>query len=311
MLEKPNFQPFTVKQEEDASRIRSLTQAERIGLGLDEAPTDLEGGRAAEVLQATWKNPESQVERAIEIDINKEIESFAKMYQDNLGLSLDRQKITEIWNSQFAEIKAEIEKYGYDMVLLIPDNLPSVQEINTKLIETMDEGANGQVAATYQSGNFQQGGSFAGVKNTAQSGCRIVLTKNEQNIKGTTDPLLKATLNKNIISLTGLTGPEINTRMQSGTELPISFTTKVGAQDIDVKAEGLSLAEYMILQRSYFDKTQTHLDEDGWTWLTKSGSGSRVVRALWAPGVRQLRVAATDPSDSAVDLGLRLSRSFG
>jgi len=93
--------------------------------------------------------------------------------------------------------------------------------------------------------------------------------------------------------------------------LPISFTTKVGAQDIDVKAEGLSLAEYMILQRSYFDKTQTHLDEDGWTWLTKSGSGSRVVDANWDPGGRQLYVTAHDPSGSHDDLGLRLSRSFG
>jgi len=70
------------------------------------------------------------------------------------------------------------------------------------------------------------------------------------------------------------------------------------------------LNEYLIFQRQYFEKTNQHLDEKGWTWLPKTFSASRVVGSSWSPGDAQLDVYADDPDDSNVNLGCRLSRSF-
>ncbi|MEI7425570.1 MAG: hypothetical protein WCK16_01420 [Candidatus Moraniibacteriota bacterium] len=74
--------------------------------------------------------------------------------------------------------------------------------------------------------------------------------------------------------------------------------------------EGLSLNEYLLIQRQYFENTQKHLDGNGWTWLPKSRSAYRVVSSYWNPSSGQLGVRAYDLGYSDVYLGCRLSRSF-
>lgn len=268
--------------------------------------------KSASSLRAVWQNPETQKEQAIEIDLEKTLDEQKSFYKDKLGLEIDESKIRAIWKENFAEIKSEIEKYGYDEILIIPENLPEEEILNKNLIETMEESASGgkkkKVEATYQGSNFKSEGSFAGVKNSYSSEYRIVLTHSAQNLEN--HPLLKATRGKNIMDITGLDQAEVERRINNGQELPVDCEVEINGQKFEIKAEGESLEEYQIQQAMYFEKTGKHLDEKGWTWLLKSCSGSRVVCASWSPDDRQFYVDANDPDDANGALGLRLSRSF-
>lgn len=129
---------------------------------------------------------------------------------------------------------------------------------------------------TYEGDNFKAGGSFAGVtEDTSKPRILLVHKKNAQNLKD--HPILKETLNK-----------------------PAT----------DFSSEPLTLTDYLIYQRLYFQETGKHLDESGWTWCPGSKSGTRVVDAVWGPGGGRLRVSAAVPGVSDSDLGCRLSRLF-
>ena len=204
-------------------------------------------------------------------------------------------EIREIWNKNYAEIKGEIEKYGYDSILIIPDNLPGEADVNKKVVETMDEGAGkGKVAATkYWTSNKQD------ISSVGKSKYRIILVHSDQNIYNNPDanPYLKATLGKNIMDLTGLDPkPKSKKELMAARNCQANFETKINGKKKQIQAEGLSLEEYEIFQRIYFEKTGKHLDESGWTWLIKSRSGSRVVSSYWYPDARQLTVYADAPS---------------
>ena len=317
-FEKPeNFQPYTLSPE-DAKAMRPLTEEERKELGVGEK---IEKKSRPEMsvsrLSTVFQNPENLQEQTIEINLEEILKEQGQFYKNNLNLDINEineSAVREIWNRNYAEIQKEIETYGYDSILIIPNDLPEEEILNRDLVETMDEGAGkGKVAATYQGDNFKNDGkSFAGVKNTYSPKYRLVLTHSDQNIYKNTaaNPFLKATLGKNIMGLTGLAPKEVQKRIDNGQELPVNFETEFKGQKIQIQAEGLSLEEYQVLQRMYFEKNKKHLDESGWSWLSKSFSGSRVVLSSWLPGVRRLVVDADDPGDADDNLGLRLSRSF-
>ncbi len=307
MFENPkNFQPFTIDKEEDSKRIRPLTIEEREELGLEEKSKKKKESKetASRVLRASWKNPENQNKREVEIDIEEEIQLFERVY-DNLSVKIDKEEIRSIWKRNFESMKKEIETYGYDTIIIVPEDLPTGESVDREIIETMDEGAGkGKVAAT----NYLVDKNS--ITTPEKPKYRIILTKGEQNIAETSDPLLKATLGKSMEYLTGLSKQEIEQRIQRGDELPIDFKVNTGGHETEIKADGMSLQEYMIFQRAYFEKNKKHLDENGWTWLPKSFSGSHVVDARWLPVVRRLDVFALGASSRDVPLGLRLSRSF-
>ena len=74
--------------------------------------------------------------------------------------------------------------------------------------------------------------------------------------------------------------------------------------------ETLTLTDYLIYQKKYFEETGKHLDVEGWTWLPGSRVGSHVVYVGWYPGVGQLDVNAIPPDDLRPSIGCRLSRCF-
>jgi len=172
-----------------------------------------------------------------------------------------------------------------------------------------------KVAKTYQSDSFKNGGSWQGAQSIEKPKTRIILVHSAQNLED--HPILKATLNKNIPDLTGLAKKEVKERIQNQESLLVNFEAVIGDQKIPVQAEGLSMEEYLVFQRIYFEETGKHLDEIGWTWLLKSRlkasglpAGSRVADAGWSPYDRQLFACANYPEDRYDDLGGRLSRSF-
>ena len=82
----------------------------------------------------------------------------------------------------------------------------------------------------------------------------------------------------------------------------------IQAKDVDTD-KALSLEEYLIFQRKYFEETGHHLDEKTATWLSSS-AGARFVYSYWNPDGLKLNVFAHDPGLRSAILGVRSSRCF-
>ncbi len=123
--------------------------------------------------------------------------------------------------------------------------------------------------------NFKSGGSFAGAISQNVDKPRIVLVHKTQNLEDR--PELKQTLN---------------------------------TKGEDVKLDqALTLEDYLIFQRKYFEETNKHLNEVSWTWLA-TRSGALFVNSGWNPTDRKLDVDARDPAIHGDRLGVRPSRCF-
>jgi hypothetical protein len=127
----------------------------------------------------------------------------------------------------------------------------------------------------YESSNFKEGGSFAGAVSQNTDKSRIILVHKTQNLKDR--PELKQTLN-------------------------------IKGQDVKLD-EALTLEDYIVFQKKYFEETGKHLDEDGYTWLATK-SGARLVDSCWNPDNAELNVNASDPENHTGNLGLRPARCF-
>ncbi|MFH0755273.1 MAG: AAA family ATPase [bacterium] len=142
----------------------------------------------------------------------------------------------------------------------------------TELNTIMTEGYK---AKTWKSSNFTKGGGFSKAQSQNVSKPRIVLVHKVQNLKD--NPELAKTLN-------------------------------IKGQDVDQK-NTLTLEDYLVFQRKYFEETGKHLDEVSATWLATK-SGTRLVHASWDPGGGQVYVSASGLGDQNESLGARPSRSF-
>jgi hypothetical protein len=127
----------------------------------------------------------------------------------------------------------------------------------------------------YESSNFTNGGSFAGAISQNVDKSRILLVHKTQNLNDR--PELQQTLN-------------------------------IKGQDVKID-QTLTLEDYLIFQKKYFEETGKHLDEDGWTWLATK-SGALLVSSRWDPSFRQLCVVALDLTDQGDVLGVRPTRCF-
>ena len=235
---------------------------------------------SAEIISAEYSHKDEkgkEVKETIELDFEKSLESYQAFYEKHkIKLAEDfGETMQDIWERNREALTEQVEKYGFDEMILVPGGL-SVPEIHAQ----MSEGYN----PTYESSNFKEGGSFAGVKEKTEAD-RIVLIHRKGAESPKDHPLLKETLGKM-------------------------------AEDLIKSAEALTLTDYLVFQKKFFEETGSHIDskhKDGnyyWTWLPGSKSGSRVPDARWDPGDGQLVVSAGGADVSRSNLGCRLSRSF-
>jgi len=281
----------------------NLEKTKELKAEIEEKLKSLKEKLITKEIKANFKNPETNETKEIKLNIQEIIQEQKQFYQKfNLPIPNEKE-INQIIKTHKAEIEKEIQTYGYDQILIVPENLPNSETLNQTLIESIPD-----TTATYQSSSFQEGGGFQGVKSSENQKTKIILTHSDQNIyeNESANPYLKATLNKNILQISSLTETQIQEKIENNQPILINFQSNQN----QIQAQGLSSEEYLILQRQYFEKTSNHLDEKGWTWLTKSCSASRVVRARWFPGDRRLLVYARALGGSDVYLGCRLSRSF-
>ncbi|MFA5020982.1 MAG: hypothetical protein WC517_02905 [Patescibacteria group bacterium] len=212
----------------------------------------------------------------------------------------DADQMRSIWRKHYSAIQREVAILGYDRLLMIPKGLPPLPE----LWQVMARG----FEPTWQGRNFQDGGSFASVRNASSrdSSSRLVLVHGVKELDQ--HPVLKATLGLSPMVLTGKSRQQIETIIRRGGNLVINFQPS-GTSTL-IKAQGLTLDEYAIFQRQWLTEGDGHLDSDYWSWLLSSYSASRLALSYWSPGSRQLDVSAGDAGGALDNLGCRLSRSF-
>ncbi|MBP6911924.1 MAG: hypothetical protein KBB88_01875 [Candidatus Pacebacteria bacterium] len=129
---------------------------------------------------------------------------------------------------------------------------------------------------TWESSDFTEGGSFAGAKSKNVEKTRIVLVHKVADMKDR--PELEETLN-------------------------------IKGEDVNLD-KTLTLEDYLVFQRKFFEETKKHLDAGNtWTWLATK-SGARLVDALWHPSASQVVVFAADLGSRSEWIGARPSRSF-
>jgi hypothetical protein len=291
----------------EAVKTNDTSEIKRLRKEIEEKITQVKEKIIPKEIKAIFKNPETNQEKEIVFNLRERIKESQVFYQKfNLPVP-DEKEIRAIWRKNYKEIQKEMETYGYDEMLIIPENLPNTESLNQTLIESMPN-----TTATYQSNIFKKGNGFSGAKHTEKTKTKIIFCHQDQNIHENEKANIfnKQTLGKNILQLSGLDQAELERRVQNQENIPINFETEINGQKILIQSEGLSLNEYLIFQRQYFEKTNNHLDEKGWTWLLKTFSASRVVVSSWNPDNRQLSVRAYDLGLSADYLACRLSRSF-
>ncbi|TAK96070.1 hypothetical protein EPO05_02625 [Patescibacteria group bacterium] len=302
----------SLETSEPFQNVEQLNVAQDMSLELEAKIVRSRGNFTPREIKAIFANPETGREKPITIDFQKELEFFSDFYQRYLGIALDQERVRAIWRKHQAEIKTEMEQYGYDKILIIPDDLPDVTTLKRKLIEGMPD-----TNPTRIGEGVMEGGAFRRVKAAEGQGCRVVLIHSDQNIfrNSSANPFLKATLNKDISQLSGLDEGGIMRRMANYEAMPINFKVTFGTKEVSVRAEGLSLESYMVMQRIHFEQTKAqlddvHLDERGWTWLVNSLSPLYVVVSNWNDRGSWFNISAYVPGFVSEDTGARFARSF-
>jgi len=221
-------------------------------------------------LSATYTHPDGKQEN-ITISFEQKFQEFIDLYKTtNLNLPPDfEDSIRIIWETNQTEMEQAIQEKGFDEILIIPGNIP-LSELSEKM--KMEDGYGDYINLGGKTVDILDGANISS-QNTNKP--RIILVHNTQNLKDR--PELEQTLN---------------------------------TKGKDVKPnEALSLEDYLVFQRKYFEKNQKHLDKNGGTWLSTK-SGSRLVGSSWGSGNRRLSVDAIVLEYSSGNLGVRPSRCF-
>ncbi len=221
-------------------------------------------------ISATYTHWDNKVEN-ITFSLEEELQESIKFYKKtNLNLPPNfENQIKEIWENNLDSIQKAIEENGFDEVLLMPTT-PDIGDLSRKM-----KMENGYYDYIKSSSNAQTLDFIPLVNQNGIDKPRIVLVHRTHNLKDRLE--LKRTLN-------------------------------IKGQDVKMD-QTLTLEDYIIFQRKYFEETGKHLDEEGWTWLATK-SGSRLVDAGWSSGAGGLEVYANVLDSQAADLGARPSRSF-
>jgi len=267
------------KAVEEATKTGKVEEAQKLKVAFDKNAEELKQLIGAPEISAEYickDEKGKETKETITLNIDEKIEQ-SKLFYNNHKIELPddfEDKVNDIWENNQDEILKEIQKKGFDEVLIVPGGL-SVPELHKKMTVGYNE--------TYESDNFKEGKSFKGVIEKTDK-TRIVLlhSKNAQNLADR---------------------PELS-------------ETKGKTAEVFIKAgEKLTLTDYLIFQKQFFEATGKHLDEEGYTWLPgstvkKDSGGVRVIDVSWGPGYARLFVSAFDAGYSYSSVGCRLSRSF-
>jgi hypothetical protein len=219
--------------------------------------------------------------KEIKFELKEQLKYWNDFYKDEGVDWINFPENIKITEEQQKEVERLITEFGFDKMIIIPENLAATEANYEKLHTLMSKGYN----ETLQTDNFKSDGGFAGLKNKSNK-LRIILTRDIEELGD--DELFKQTLDKAM--------DEFNT------------TNGILAKN---KLEGLGVDAYLVCQRDHFKRTGKHLDEENWTWLPGSGAASDGVSyGGWVFGDTCLRFSTYDYNDSFSYVGCRLAGIF-
>jgi hypothetical protein len=219
----------------------------------------------------------------INLSLENSLAQAITLYQKT-GIELPpdfQEQMETIWENNYDAIVEAVEKYGFNEILLAPENIP-LPELSEKMkIE------NGYCDWIDSSGNTVESLPATTIISQRVDKPRIILYH-------------KATL------------PELEARgIPTHLEITAGEAEKLYKQNPDNYLG--TLEDAIILERKHFEETGEHLSDytkGKGQWLSGTKSGSRFVYATWGPSDGELYVNANDPGNSRSDLGCRPSRYF-
>jgi len=216
----------------------------------------------------------------IRIDFEQKLAVAVKFYKEHdIYLTDDfASEMREIWAQNIDQMREQIEKFGFDEILLIPGGLKITEALDKELTVGYKKKDGSEGDPTYWEMSKED---IVSDKRSHHNRIVLVHKNKARDLKEATGilPILRETLGKK-------------------------------ASDFKPE-EGMTIEEYYIFQRADFEETGNHLDGgDGVTWLPGSTVGSRGVRACFSPERGRVCVGAYDADRSASDLGCRPARCF-
>ena len=269
------------KAVEEATKTGNVEVAKKLNIDFRKNAEELKQLIGTPEISAEYKYKDKkgkEKKETITLDIEKEIKDYSTFYKDH-GIELPDdfgEKIKDIWDKNADAITEAIKEKGFNMVLLVPKDLPKLKELEEKMTAGYEK----------EKGNKTYWGVEAGDVNSVESNIEIVLLHSTPELND--HPELNKTLNKTL-----------NEKIQSFID----------------SGENLTIQKYLLLQAKIFQDKKIHIDENnyvscpGSTIKTDEG-GVRVVNGGWSSINAQFQVGTNSVGYSDSDIGCRLSRSF-
>ncbi len=282
--EKARLGAEGAKEKAEADKVLEKTDEEIKALkaSLRKAKKEVLGESFEPTISAEYKYKDEkgkEMVENIEIDFEQKLAQALKFYKEH-GIAVPEdfaEQMKDIWEENRDEMQKQIEEFGFDEVLIIPANLKLSDAFDKELTKGYKK-KDGSVGEPTYWGEKKEDI----VSDSRSSKDRIILVhKNKaKDLYDTSEtlPILKETLGKK--------GGEFKPE------------------------EGMTIEEYFVLQRQFYEEFSVYLDEKGATWLPGSKVGSQVVRACFDPADGRVHVWASDPGLSRPFIGCRPSRCF-
>lgn len=230
------------------------------------------------------------------ISLNEQIKYWNQFYQD-YEIKDEKGKICQVPKNlhltpeALAQAKQDMEKFGFDMILIIPEGIRPIDLLNNdKLL-------------TFKENEFDEEGNKKKIENKRYIDSDIPADILNTSISQT-----------QIILLTE--SPAVyqdeNWKEEWNDEDGPTFL-EVQKKEKDLKIEGLDIPSFIFFHRNYYDKhNKTHSHnwgEDNATWLTKTATNGQCAWACWYPDLARLEFSwcMSEVCNSA--LGAVFSRS--
>jgi hypothetical protein len=254
-------------------------------------------------IEVFWQFAANEITAGNKINILESINEWQEFYRKHDLPEPDRAEVRQIWREHYQEIKIEMEKYGYDMVLIVPGEMPDSKKVREKM--TKDE-------EIYLSDQFRQAGDFDSLTDVASNKTRIMLCHSDEKIHENekANGILKLTTMMNLSQIVSLSDQEVYKLMKERKPIPVNFEVKADGEKLRVLAEGFSIDEYLLLQNFNFDKNGRYLDNECWSWCLKSYFDAHIVSSGRSFDDDKFYVDADDLTLRSDELACRFCRNF-
>jgi hypothetical protein len=259
------------------------------------------------------------IETNIEVDFNSVIKKSKKFYRKH-KIVLENNfeaRARDIWIRNYEDIKKEIATYGYDYVLIVPDSLPPLETLHNQMTRGYDKT---ELGAMFElEGSF----TFSRVKDSkSRNNFHLLLLHDD--INSSNQVLIDRTYEKcpiNLVFDKDLTRREKNHAMEAlimsqgdvKINFPLENITFGDSREVKnsvIRAEGLTLKEYLIFQRQIFESTGKHLDDGQFCWILASAIKDHLLIVDWNEYRNSFEISADPVSRNYTDAGYRFCRSF-